>query len=159
MTPWTPSDAWSLLSPEADVRVELPRWMHAARAFLNAELSQLDPLGPRAMRLGVSPARAIAKVTVVELRAFSVDEVPAVMSAAHAGVRALGGAGMDALVAKARTVWQVGLAVEGEGDRRAPLVMAAVLATVLLAPVVPPDEVTVFGVRGARLRLEALGWR
>jgi hypothetical protein len=80
-----------------------------------------------------------------------------VFSAADAGVRAIGGAGMDALVAKAKRVWQVGRAVEGAGDARAPLVLAAALATVMLAPVVPPDEVTIFGVRGARMRLETMG--
>jgi hypothetical protein len=34
-----------------------------------------------------------------------------------------------------------------------------VLALVLLAPIVPPDETTIFGVKGARQRLEARGWK
>jgi hypothetical protein len=29
---------------------------------------------------------------------------------------------------------------------------------VLLGPIVPPDEATIYGVRGARVRLEKLGW-
>jgi hypothetical protein len=32
------------------------------------------------------------------------------------------------------------------------------LASVLLGPIVPPDEETIFGVKGARTRLNARGW-
>ncbi len=157
MDPWSPRDAWSLLSPDAEARVEMPRWMHAARTFLDAELSSLEGGEGGEILIGVAPARAVAKVTVVRVRTMLVSEAPEVLAAAHAGVRAIGGAGMDALVAKAKRVWQVGRAVEGAGDARAPLVLAAALATVMLAPVVPPDEVTIFGVRGARVRLEKMG--
>jgi hypothetical protein len=155
MHPWSPRDAWSLLSPDAAARVEMPRWMHAARTFLDAELSSLEGGEDGEVLVGVAPARAVAKVTVVRVRTMLVSEAPEVLAAAHAGVRAIGGAGMDALVARAKRVWQVGRAVEG--DARAPLVLAAALATVMLAPVVPPDEVTIFGVRGARVRLEKMG--
>ena len=154
MHPWSPRDAWSLLSPDADARVEMPRWMHAARTFLDAALSALEGGDDGEVLVGVAPARAVAKVTVVRVRTMLVSAAPEGLAAAHAGVRAIGGAGMDALVAKAKRVWQVGRAVEG--DARAPLVLAAALATVMLAPVVPPDEVTIFGVRGARMRLEKM---
>lgn len=156
MSPWDPLDAWSLLSPTDDARVDLPRWMHAARTFLSAELSDLGD-GAEEVRVGVAPARDVSRVTIVRVRTISRAEAPAVFSAADAGVRAIGGAGMDALVAKARRVWQVARVCEG--DARAPLVMAATLASVMLAPIVPPDEVTIYGVRGARVRLDALGWR
>jgi hypothetical protein len=157
VSPWDPREAWSLLSPSDDARVELPRWMHAARTFLSAELSDLGDDGGEGLRVGVAPAREVSRVTIVRVRTISRAEAPEVFSAADAGVRAIGGAGMDALVAKAKRVWQVARVCEG--DARAPLVMAATLATVMLAPIVPPDEVTIYGVRGARVRLEALGWR
>jgi hypothetical protein len=88
-----------------------------------------------------------------------VERAPSVRAAANRGAAAIGGAGMDVLVARARRLWQVRAAVPEGGDARAPLAVAAVLASVHGAPIVPPDEVTIFGVKGARLRLEARGWR
>lgn len=156
MKPLDPRDAWTLLSPDASASLDLPRWMHAARTFLSAELSSHgdSPLGEHLV--GVAPSRDVSKVTIVRVRTISLDEAPSLRAAADAGVRAIGGAGMDALVAKARRAWQIDRNVDG--DVRAPLVLAATLATVMLAPIVPPDEVTIYGVRGARVRLERMGW-
>jgi hypothetical protein len=48
----------------------------------------------------------------------------------------------------------------GEGENElAPLALAGVLASLLLAPIVPPGAGTIFGVKGARERLSAAGWR
>lgn len=160
MDPLPPALAWSVLSPEAAEAPDLPRWMNAARAHFRAELSLVavgDAATPWA--LGVSPAREVGRVTTVRLRTMPVAEAPEVVAAALRGCAAIGGAGMDALVARARRVWQVDARVDDGGDGAAPLVLAAVLANVLLGPVVPPEEVTVFGVRGARERLERAGWR
>ena len=148
-----------MLSPDASDAFDLPRWMNAARTHFRAELSVLAP-GDAATpwALGVAPARDVGRVTTVRLRTVSVAEAPEVVAAALRGCEAIGGAGMDALVARARRVWQVE-AHTVDGDGAAPLVLAAVLANVLLGPVVPPSEVVVFGVRGARERLERAGWR
>ncbi len=156
MKPLDPRDAWTLFSPDASSALELPRWMHAARTFLSAELSShgASPLGEHLV--GVAPARDVSKVTIVRMRTFSLVDAPSLRDAAGEGLRAIGGAGMDALVAKALRVWQIDRNVEG--DARAPLVLAATLAAVMLAPIVPPDEVTIYGVRGARVRLDRLGW-
>jgi hypothetical protein len=94
----------------------------------------------------------------VYLRSAPRDAATEVLAAADAGVRFIGGAGFDALVARTARVWQVARSVAPDGDARAPLVMAAAIATALLAPVVPPDEVTIYGVRGARVRLGREGW-
>jgi hypothetical protein len=59
---------------------------------------------------------------------------------------------MDVLVARARRVWQIPMGP----DRRAALTLAALLASIWLGPVVPPDEVVIYGVKGARERLEQL---
>jgi hypothetical protein len=150
---------WSILSANSSANVDFVRWMHAARTFFDAELHQADEKNLGAEHgfcVGVAPARRVSEVTLVRVRTFDRSQCDAVMRAADAGVQAIGGAGMDVLVAKAVRVWMVGL--EEGGDARAPLVLAAVLANVMLAPVVPPDEVCVFGVRGARIRLERAGW-
>src|SRR5205814_1550129 len=63
---------------------------------------------------------------------------PDVARSADDAVRAIGGAGFDALVARAQRIWQIATAVES-GNDRAPLAVAAILASVMLAPIVPPS--------------------
>jgi hypothetical protein len=60
------------------------------------------------------------------------------------------------LVARAKRIWQVSKEVAHGEDRNAPLRIAAILASVLLAPIVPPEGDTIYGVKGARERLERL---
>lgn len=154
MVPLPPALAWSVLSPSPGDALELPRWMAVARAHFDAELGLGDPAADAGVwTLTVAPAREVARAAVVRLRTIALAEAPAVLAAARRGCEAIGGAGMDALVARAVRVWQV----EDDGTT-APLVLAGVLASALLGPVVPPGEVTIFGVRGARARLAARGW-
>lgn len=68
--------------------------------------------------------------------------------------RAAGAMGMETLVDRARKIIQIEAAVI-EGDARAPLVCAAVFAGTFLAAVFPPDEDVLFGLKGAKERLEA----
>jgi len=88
-----------------------------------------------------------------------IERASNVRAAALAGAAAIGGAGFDALVARARRVWQVRREPEEGSDARAPLLLSAVLASVFLGPIVPPGGGTIFGVKGARERLEKEGWR
>jgi hypothetical protein len=149
---WT--EAYSVLSPEAISRVEPARWSQQARTFLDAVVAvEGDPISDT-FELTVAPPAGEA--TRVMVASFPIAETPEIVAAAERGVAAIGGAGMDALVARAQRVWQIANRVDG--DPRAPLVAAALLAMVLLGPIVPPDEATIYGVRGARVRLEKLGW-
>jgi hypothetical protein len=66
---------------------------------------------------------------------------------------------MDVLVTRATRVWQIADAVAQGGNALAPLALAGVLASLLLAPIVPPGATTIFGVKGARERLSAAGWK
>ena len=77
----------------------------------------------------------------------------------EAGARAIGGAGFDVLVGRTRRVWQIATSRVSGDDARAPLVVAAVAASILLAPIVPPEGGAIVGVKGARVRLSAAGWR
>ena len=166
IAPLTVSDAWTLLSPEPDARVDAARWAHQAATFFRARLAVVQdkryPAGtlPLAdvVELDVAP-RDVEPTTRVQVVTVPVDRAPEAMRAAAAGAKAIGGAGFDALLPRTRRVWQVRAALVGEGDERAPLAVAAVLASLFLAPVVPPEGATIFGVKGARQRLEKLGWR
>lgn len=166
VSPLAIEEAWTLLSPEAEARVDAGRWAHQAATFFRAKLSlaveKRYPSGtvPIADALEIDIARrddeATTRVLVITLPA---DRARFALKAGVAGATAIGGAGFDALVPRTRRVWQVAHVPRASGDERAPLAAAAVLASVFLAPIVPPGGGTIFGVKGARQRLESLGWR
>lgn len=64
-----------------------------------------------------------------------------------------GSTGMALLAQRCPTVWLI--ETEGGDDDRVALVLAAIFASVMLGPIVPPRGDDVFGVRTARLKLEA----
>lgn len=149
--------AWTLLSPEPSSRVDAARWAHQAGTFFRQPLALAHdkryPAGtfPLADALDVDALGARVRVVTVPA-----DRFPEALQAGAAGARAIGGAGFDALVPRTRRVWQVAAASDREP---APLLVTAVLASLFLAPVVPPGGGTIFGVKGARERLAALGFR
>lgn len=162
--PLPPGEAWSLLAPEASPRVEAERWAHQAETFFRARIAVVQakryPSGalPMSDALEVDVGRkGEQEATRVLVITTPIERAPDVREQAALGVQAIGGAGFDALLARAKRVWQV--EARAGQDPNAPLALAAVLALVLLAPIVPPDETTIFGVKGARQRLEARGWK
>jgi hypothetical protein len=165
VAPLRPDEAWTLLSPEPEARVDAARWAHQAETFFRARLAVLQdkryPAGTMPLAdvvdvaLSEPGARAPTRVRVVTVPA---DRAPEALAAGAAGARAIGGAGFDALVPRTRRVWQVHERIDEGGSARAPLAVAAILASLLLAPVVPPEGGTIFGVKGARERLRALGF-
>ncbi|MEO5731029.1 MAG: hypothetical protein ABI134_08350 [Byssovorax sp.] len=158
--------SWTLLAPEAESRVDAARWTHQAETFFRATLRVVQekryPAGTLpivdAVEVEIAPrgAETTTRVLVVTL---PIDRVMAAKRAGDAGARAIGGAGMDLLVGKAKHVWQIAGTVEDGGNALAPLALAGVLASLLLAPIVPPGAGTIFGVKGARERLSAAGWK
>jgi hypothetical protein len=163
-----PETHWCLFAADPVGRVELARWTHQAATLIRAELvleqRLTDPDGrlPPAAALGFTLRRMddpTAEPARVLVHTAPLDELPAVRAAGVRAAEAIGGAGMDALVARATRAWLVAPTPAGGGDARAPLAMAALIAGVLLAPVVPPGGGTIFGLKGARARLEAMGWR
>ncbi len=140
------SNACSLLSAEAAARLDGAAVVRNARGYFSL-----------AVALDARPLEARDRLEIevvgrghVEIVTVPIDEAPLVRAAADEAVRAIGGAGMDLLVAKARRVWQVR---ERADDPTLALLVAAVLASVLLAPIVPTGGGAIFGVRGARERL------
>jgi hypothetical protein len=166
VAPLAVAEAWTLLSPEPDARVDAARWAHQAQTFFRARLAVVPekryPAGtlPIVDRLEVDlGARDTSDTTRVLVVTFPVERAPEAMAAGAAGVRAIGGAGFDALLPRTRRVWMVRERLDAPGDARAPLAVAAVLASLFLSPVVPPEGGTIFGVKGARERLAARGLR
>jgi hypothetical protein len=165
VAPLAIDDAYSLLAPGPDARIDAARWRHQASAFFQAKLviahDKRYPSGTLPLSdaleidIGLEDEETTTRVLVVTMPA---DRAPLVLKAGAAGAQAIGGAGFDALVARTRRIWQVRASVD-QGDARAPLLVAAVLASLLLAPVVPPGGGAIFGVKGARERLSALGFR
>jgi len=166
ISPFPIDEAWSLLSPAPEARIDDAAWAHKADAFFRARLALLTPKRYPAGTLPLSDAahfdvgprdgKGTARVLLLTI---PMDRAPEARRAAVLGAQAIGGAGMDALIPRARRLWQVRAMVEGDGDPRAPLLLAAVLAAALLAPVVPPGGGTIFGVKGARERLAREGWK
>jgi hypothetical protein len=163
VTPLVTGEAWTLLSPEPDARVDAARWAHQAEMYFRVRLAVVQekryPSGTLPIADCVEIDAAIGAETTRSLVVtVPADRAPAALAVGAAGARAIGGAGFDVLVARTRRVWQVRARVDA-GDARAPLVIAAVLASLFLAPVVPPEGGTIFGVKGARERLAARGLR
>jgi hypothetical protein len=154
--------AWFVLAPSADERVDGGGWSRQARTFFEARLTAgpagVDPAGITVLEVAVAPAATPERLTSVRVESVPIVRAPDVLEAARAAVRAMGGAGFDVLVGRARRVWRIDAAVPPGGDPRAPLLLAGVLASVLLGPILPPEGGALFGVKGARLRLEQQGW-
>jgi hypothetical protein len=157
------ADAFTLLAPEPGSAIDGARLRHHAHTFLSTRLELVQakkyPGGtsPVADAVEVDVARAGAGDAPTRVLVVTVPlaHAEAARTAGEAAARAIGGAGFDVLVARARRVFQVAARPVSGGDDRAPLALAAALASVLLAPIVPPEGGTIFGVKGARLRLEA----
>jgi hypothetical protein len=69
--------------------------------------------------------------------------------------RRMMGTGMALLAQRCPTVWLI--ETEGAEEDRVALLLAAIFASVMLGPIVPPRGDEVYGVRTARTKLEALG--
>lgn len=156
--------AYTLFSADPSARIDIALCAHKARTFFATgfELGQAKayPDGHTpdsdAAYVDVSPlgkrSNAVTRVFIVT---WPIEKDPLVGNVGDAAARAIGGAGMDALVARAKRIWQVSNELTSGDDRNAPLRVAAIFASVLLAPIVPPEGNTIYGVKGARERLEA----
>lgn len=176
--------AWSLFSPEADCRIDVERWAHHAQRFFALRIgvapekaypSGASPLvdafdfevlgakggvadsrvGSPDSRVG-SPDAAVGGGGGERVRVITVplDRAPHARAAALAVARGPAGGGFEALILRAKRLWQIAAPVDAGAGARAAIAAATVLASVLLAPVLPPGEAVLFGVKTARERLE-----
>jgi hypothetical protein len=76
-------------------------------------------------------------------------------AAADAAERAMGTYGLALLAQRCKTIWTIVPDPPDATEDRAALTIAAIFASHLLGPIVSPGAAKIFGVRGARLELEA----
>lgn len=145
-----------VFSQQPDLVAALPKLLAHARRFFAAELNVLSASA------GDRPDLAVAEVALelesarypgrgrfrVESRAATSDDQFAAEAAEAAGKAG----GMALLAARCPVVWLVH--PEGAVTGSAELQLSALLASVALGPVLPADESTLYGVRGAMERAE-----
>ncbi|GAC1363177.1 MAG: hypothetical protein NVSMB47_15010 [Polyangiales bacterium] len=143
---------WSLLSPEPAPALDAELLRRQAKRFFAAELGAFGPFA-------IDVLDVLGHTTRVAVTTCAVGDAPELLDASHAAMAALGGSGFQHLVARAVRVWQFASTPLTGDDERAPLLLAAVTSSVLLAPIVAPGGSAIFGVKTARERLEKAGWR
>lgn len=126
--------------------IPVARLEQAARRFFQAELVLLEQSGASVLVELIQPGLR----GTFRLRSAPVTEDD--LARARAAEQAGRAAGMAALAARCRFLWRVE-PQPGAGER-ALLGLLALLASVALGPVLPPDATTLFGVRGALERAQ-----
>jgi hypothetical protein len=145
-----------VFSQQADLVAALPKLLQHARRFFAAELEVLSASPPdrpepgqAVVQLELASARYPGRGRFrIESRAATADDR---FAAEAAEARGKAG-GMSLLAARCPTLWV--LTPEGEVLGTAELQLSALLASVALGPVLPEDESTLYGVRGAMERAE-----
>jgi hypothetical protein len=145
-----------IFSQQSDLVATLPKILAHARRFFAAEVEVLS---------ASAPARPEPELADVTLR-FAAARYPGAgifriasrvtndddrFAAEAAEARGRAG-GMSQLAARCPVVWT--LTSQGEISGSAELQLSALLASVALGPVLPEDESTLYGVRGAMERAE-----
>jgi hypothetical protein len=121
-----------------------------ARRFFEAAVEVLAVDGDGVHLALESEARGYVGRFVVRARAVSERDLEEARAAEARG-RA---AGMSALAARCAHLWE--LEPLDDTPPAATLNLCALLASIALGPVLPPDAATLFGVRGAMERVERL---
>lgn len=145
-----------VFSQQPDLVAALPQLLAHAHRFFAAELDVLSAssaerpeLASALVSLRIESARYPGDGTFrIESRGTT-DEDRAAAERAEARGRA---GGMAQLAARCAVVWVV--TRDGEVTGSAELQLSALLASVALGPVMPEDESTLYGVRGAMERAE-----
>ncbi len=141
------TEATRVFSQQPDLLAALPKLLQHARRFFAAELEVLA--SSPAVRLRLDSARYPGHGTFrIEAREATADDRFAA-EAAEARGRA---GGMALLAARCPAIWVV--TPESDVTGSAELQLTALLASVALGPVLPADESTLYGVRGAMERAE-----
>jgi hypothetical protein len=144
-----------VFSQQPDLVAALPKLLQHARRFFAAELSVVSAspseradVQQAQVRLKLESARYAGSGSFrIDSRATTADDRFAA-EAAEARGRA---GGMALLAARCPVVWVI--TTEGESGT-ALLQLCGLLASVALGPVLPADESTLYGVRGAMERAE-----
>jgi hypothetical protein len=148
--------ATRVFSQQPDLVAALPQLLAHARRFFAAEVDVLSASAPdrpnlaeAEVRLRLDSARYPGSGT---FRIKSRRPNPTDYAEAEAAETRGRAGGMAQLAARCQALWVV--TPEGEIVGSAELQLSALLASVALGPVLPEDESTLYGVRGAMERAE-----
>jgi len=151
------SGAFLVFAQREDARVEAEVWRRHASQFFDADLRVpvpkqyvFDPPPSDAVLVTLSTATRPEATVLCFGRPREDDDL---RTADEVDVRQ-GAAGLGRLAQRCSTVWLVTAASAAD---EAALRLAAVLASVVLGPILTPDAGELFGVRTARAKLEAMG--
>lgn len=150
------SSAYLVFSQRPDACLDMTSIKQHAQRFFATKVGLTvdkkygdDPPGSDAARIVVATDDGLASGTRLCFgRAADMTDLAIVEDAE----RAQGSTGMALLAQRCPTIWLI--ETEGGEEDRVALTLAAILASVLLGPIVPPKADRVFGVRTARLELE-----
>jgi len=149
-------EAYTVFAQQTHAGIDAAAWGRQAKQFFSADLQLTRP-----KRYGaIVPATDAAHVVLAVkgrpggMRSvFLRPRTDADLADAEEAERAAGGGGMSLLAKRCRMVVRVGLASK---DDEVALRIAAILASVVLGPILAPDAPELFGVRTARAKLEAM---
>lgn len=146
---------YSVLAQRPDVRIDIEALKRQGERFFATKLGltvdkRYDDLAPRedAARIVISGGDGTASGTRL-LFGRAVDSAD--LAAAEEAERAMGTYGLALLAQRCKTIWTI---VPEVDEDRAALTLAAILASSLLGPIMSPGGNEIYGVRGARLKLE-----
>jgi hypothetical protein len=148
--------ATRVFSQQPDLVAALPQLLAHARRFFAAELDVLSASAPD--RPDLADAHVLLRLESARYPGqgtFRIESrLPTDADRAAAEVAEVRGraGGMAQLAARCRALWVVTAVSEITGS--AGLQLSALLASVALGPVLPEDESTLYGVRGAMERAE-----
>jgi hypothetical protein len=155
LAPPSRSCAYTVFAQRSDARVEADLWERHAAQFFETRLGltvakRYDFEAPKvdAARVVVCPPGGPEGVRLCYGRPRESDD----LRVAEDADALAGSPGLGLLARRCATVWLI--ETIGEPDRLA-LLFAAILASVVLGPILSPDERELFGVRTARAKLEA----
>ena len=135
---------YRVFAQQGEPGVDLAGVIGNTRRYFECEVEVLSRAGP-SVRLRLERDGEVAEFSVTARGAHPED-----LSRAREAERLGRAAGMATLAARCAAVWEV--APDPGVSERVTLTLCAVLASVALGPVLPPDCTTLFGVRGALSR-------
>jgi hypothetical protein len=148
------SGAYTVFAQRRDARVEIELWERYAAQFFETRLGltvpkryDFDAPTVDAAHVVVLPPGGKEGIRLCYGRPRAADDLRA---AEDADMRA-GSPGLGLLARRCTTVWLIEPRVQAD---RLALLLAAILASVVLGPILSPDERELFGVRTARAKLE-----
>lgn len=149
-----PEPAYLVFAQRSDARCEIDAWRRNGERFFGTTVGltvdkRYGGIYPDvdAARVVVAPGENVGGVRLCYARpATGADQDAAARADARAGYT-----GLADLARRCKTVWLVER--QGEADRTA-LLLAAVVASVLLGPILDVGAAELFGVRTARVKLE-----